>query len=163
MSDILKKIGDTLTDAGKTVGEKTKQAGTVAKLNAKIISSERSISESYTILGKYYYDTYKDNPDDEIAETVNAVTAAVDAIAELKSELLAIKGLVKCTKCGGECPFEDTFCGKCGAELEKPEPPAESEVEDCEEAEEAAESDAPNIVVVDGDENGSSETENSAE
>ena len=146
MSDIFKKIGDTLTDAGKTVGEKTKQAGTVAKLNAKIISSERSISESYSILGKYYYDTYKDNPDEEIAETVNAVTAAVDTIAELKSELLAIKGLVKCTKCGGECPFEDTFCGKCGAELEKPEPaPAEEEVEDFEEAEEV---EAPNIVVV---------------
>ena len=161
MSDILKKIGDTLTDAGKTVGEKTKQAGTVAKLNAKIISSERSISESYTILGKYYYDTYKDNPDEDIAETVNAVTAAIDAIAELKSEILAIKGLVKCTKCGGECPFEDTFCGKCGAELEKPEPPAE--VEDFEEAEEAAESGVPNIVVVDGDENGSSETEDNAE
>lgn len=146
MSDIFKKIGDTLTDAGKTVGEKTKQAGTVAKLNAKIISSERSISESYSILGKYYYDTYKDNPDEEIAETVNAVTAAVETIAELKSELLAIKGLVKCTKCGGECPFEDTFCGKCGAELEKPEPaPAEEEVEDFEETEEV---EAPNIVVV---------------
>lgn len=146
MSDIFKKIGDTLTDAGKTVGEKTKQAGTVAKLNAKIISSERSISESYSILGKYYYDTYKNNPDEEIAETVNAVTAAVETIAELKNELLALKGLVKCTKCGGECPFEDTFCGKCGAELEKPEPaPAEEAVEDFEETEEV---EAPNIVVV---------------
>lgn len=156
MSDIFKKIGDTLTDAGKTVGEKTKQAGTVAKLNAKIISSERSISESYSILGKYYYDTYKNNPDEEIAETVNAVTAAVETIAELKSELLALKGLVKCTKCGGECPAEDTFCGKCGAELEKPEPaPAEEAVEDFEETEEV---EAPNIVVVEG-----SDETNSAE
>ncbi|MCM1022955.1 MAG: hypothetical protein NC395_02710 [Prevotella sp.] len=145
MSDIFKKIGDTLTDAGKTVGEKTKQAGTVAKLNAKIISSERSISESYTILGKYYYDTYKNNPDEEIAETVNAVTAAIETIDELKGELLAIKGLVKCQKCGGECPFEDTFCGKCGAELEKPEPPAPAE--EPAETEEAAEEDIPNIVV----------------
>lgn len=162
MSDIFKKIGDTLTDAGKTVGEKTKQAGTIAKLNAKIISSEHSISDNYTILGKYYYDTYKDNPDEAIVETVNAVTAAVETIAELKSELLAIKGLVKCQKCGGECPFEDKFCGKCGAELEKPEPPAEDEVEDVEEAEEAAD-EVPNIVVVDGEENGNAETENNAE
>lgn len=156
MSDIFKKIGDTLSDAGKTVGEKTKQAGTVAKLNAKIISSERSISESYSILGKYYYDTYKNNPDEEIAETVNAVTAAIETVAELKSEILAIKGLVKCTNCGGECPFEDTFCGKCGAELEKPEPaPAEEAVEDFEDAEEV---EAPNIVVVeDSDETDSAE------
>lgn len=159
MSDIFKKIGDTLTDAGKTVGEKTKQAGTIAKLNAKIISSERSISESYSILGKYYYDTYKDNPDEEIAETVNAVTAAIDAISEIKSELLAIKGLVKCQKCGSECPFEDTFCGKCGAELEKPEPDPEEAVEDFEELDEAAEGDVPNIVVVED----SADPENSAE
>lgn len=150
MSDILKKIGDTLTDAGKTVGEKTKQVGSVAKINAKIISCEHSISENYSILGKYYYDTYKDNPDDEIAETVNAVTASIETIAELKSELLAIKGLIKCQKCGSECPFEDTFCGKCGAELEKPEP-VEEEVEESEEIGEATEDEVPNIVVVDGD------------
>ncbi len=150
MSDILKKIGDTLTDAGKTVGEKTKQVGSVAKINAQIISCDHSISENYSILGKYYYDTYKDNPDDEIAETVNAVTASIETIAELKSELLAIKGLIKCQKCGSECPFEDTFCGKCGAELEKPEP-VEEEVEESEEIGEAAEDEVPNIVVVDGD------------
>ncbi len=159
MSDILKKIGDTLTDAGKTVGEKTKQVGSVAKMNAKIISCEHSISENYAILGKYYYDTYKDNPAEEIADTVNAVTASIETIAELKSELLAIKGLVKCQKCGSECPFEDTFCGKCGAELEKPEPAEEEEVEEFEEIDEAAEEEVPNIVVVDGD----SSDENTAE
>ncbi|MGN0674631.1 MAG: hypothetical protein ACI4KG_02685 [Oscillospiraceae bacterium] len=136
MSDIFKKIGETITETGKTVGEKTKQAGNVAKLNAKIISSERSISENYTVIGKYYYDTYKDNPDAEIAEAVNAVTASIETIAEMKSQLLAIKGLVKCGKCGAECPFEDSFCGKCGAVLEKPEPAAEEVPEAADEAEE---------------------------
>ncbi len=129
MSDIFKKIGDTITETGKTVGEKTKQVGNVAKLNAKIISSEHSISDNYTIIGKYYYDTYKNNPDEEIAETVNAVTASIETIAQLKSELLAIKGLVKCQSCGNECPYEDSFCGKCGAALEKPEPASESDEE----------------------------------
>lgn len=129
MSDIFKKIGDTITETGKTVGEKTKQVGNAAKLNAKIISSEHSISDNYTIIGKYYYDTYKNNPDEEIAETVNAVTASIETIAQLKSELLAIKGLVKCHSCGNECPYEDSFCGKCGAALEKPEPVSESDEE----------------------------------
>ncbi len=144
MSDILKKIGDTITETGKTVGEKTKQVGNVAKLNARIISAERSISENYSTIGKYYYDAYKNNPDEEIAETVNAVTASIETIAQLKSELLAIKGLVKCKNCGNDCPFEDSFCGKCGAALEKPEPAEEEaeeteEIEAIEEAEEASE------------------------
>ena len=127
MSDIFKKIGDTITETGKTVGEKTKQVSSVAKLNAKIISSEHSISDNYTILGKYYYDTYKDNPAEEVAETVNSITASLETIADMKSQILAIKGMVKCQDCGAECPFDDTFCGKCGAKLEKPEPPVEEE------------------------------------
>lgn len=128
MSDIFKKIGDTITETGKTVGEKTKQVSSVAKFNAKIIASEHSVSDNYTILGKYYYDTYKENPADEVAETVNSITASLETIADMKSQILAIKGMVKCQDCGAECPFEDTFCGKCGAKLEKPEPPAEEEV-----------------------------------
>ena len=127
MSDIFKKIGDTITETGKTVGEKTKQVSSVAKFNAKIISSEHSISDNYTILGKYYYDTYKDNPAEEVAETVNSITASLETIADMKSQILAIKGMVKCQDCGAECPFDDTFCGKCGAKLEKPEPPVEEE------------------------------------
>lgn len=127
MSDIFKKIGDTITETGKTVGEKTKQVSSVAKFNAKIIASEHSVSDNYTILGKYYYDTYKENPADEVAETVNSITASLETIADMKSQILAIKGMVKCQDCGAECPFEDTFCGKCGAKLEKPEPPAEEE------------------------------------
>lgn len=137
MSDIFKKIGETLSETGKTVGEKTKQVGNVAKLNAKIISSEHSVSDGYTSLGKYYYDTYKDNPDEAVAETVNNITASLDTIAEMKSQILAIKGMVRCTACGAECPFEDSFCGKCGAELEKPEPPAEELPEETEVIEEA--------------------------
>ena len=127
MSDIFKKIGDTISETGKTVGEKTKQVSSVAKFNAKIISSEHSVSYNYTILGKYYYDTYKDNPADEVAETVNSITASLETIADMKSQILAIKGMVKCQDCGAECPFEDTFCGKCGAKLEKPEPPVDEE------------------------------------
>ena len=73
MSDIIKKITDTITETGKNVGEKTKQVGNTAKLNAKIIASERSISESYTLIGKYYYDMYKDNPDAELIELVKDI------------------------------------------------------------------------------------------
>ncbi len=140
MSDIFKKIGDTITETGKTVGEKTKQVGNTAKLNARIISAERSISDNYTIIGKYYYEKHKNEPDEDIAETVNAVTASIEAIESYKSELLAIKGLVKCQNCGNECPCENSFCGKCGAAIEKPEP-EDTEMQETEEltADEAAE------------------------
>ena len=141
MSDFFKKVGETISETGKSVSEKTKQVGNVAKLNAKIIASEHSISENYTILGKYYYDTYKDNPDEAVAETVNAVTASIDTIAEMKAQLLAAKGLVKCVECGAGCPTEDDFCGKCGAKLIKPEPAPEEDEAVSEEIEEIEASD----------------------
>ena len=136
MSDFFKKVGETITETGKSVSEKTKQVGNVAKLNAKIIASEHSISENYVILGKYYYDNYKNNPDEAVAETVNSVTASIDTIEEMRTQLLAAKGLVKCVQCGASCPSEDDFCGKCGAKLVKPEPPVEEEeIEEIEEIE----------------------------
>lgn len=145
MSDILKKISETITETGKSVSEKTKQVGNAAKLNAKIISSEHSIGENYIVLGKYYYDTYKDNPDDDVAETVNAVTASIDAISEMKAQLLAIKGLVKCVNCGAECPCDDDYCGKCGTKLVKPEPVVEEEEAETP-AEETDEAETPEIT-----------------
>ncbi|MGN0586152.1 MAG: hypothetical protein ACI4JF_02610 [Oscillospiraceae bacterium] len=142
MNDVVEKISKAITDTGKAVSEKTKQVGSAAKLNAKIISSEHTVSENYTILGKYYYDTYKDNPDEGAAESVNAITAALESIEEMKAQILALRGAVKCNSCGAECPFENNFCGKCGAALEKPEP-----------VEEEPEEEAPaEVVVVDAEE-----------
>lgn len=127
MNDVFEKISKTITDTGKAVSEKTKQVGEAAKLNAKIVSSEHTVSENYTILGKFYYDNYKNNPDEGAVEAVNSITAALDAIDEMKAQLLSLKGAVKCTACGAECPIENNFCGKCGAALEKPEAPTEEE------------------------------------
>ena len=127
MNEFFGKLSKNITDTSKVVTEKTKQVSEVAKLNAKITSSENTISTNYTILGKYYYETFKENPAEEVTEACNAITAANDAIASMKAQLLSIKGLVKCTACGAECPIDNNFCGKCGAALEKPEPAVEEE------------------------------------
>ncbi len=122
MNDIFEKIGKTITETGKVVGEKTKQVGDIAKLNAKIIAAEHSISDNYFILGKFCYKKFKDSPDEEIAEVINGITASFESIAEMKAQLLSIKGVVKCQSCGSEAPVENDFCGKCGTKLVKPEP-----------------------------------------
>lgn len=128
MNEFFEKISKNITDTGKVVTEKTKQVSESAKLNSKIVSSENTISTNYTILGKYYYENFKETPAEEVAEACNAITAANEAIVTMKAQLLSIKGLVKCTACGAECPIDNNFCGKCGAALEKPEPaPAEEE------------------------------------
>lgn len=130
MNDIFEKISKTITETGKVVGEKTKQVSDIARLNARIISAERSISDNYTILGKYYYDSFKDDPATEITEIVNSITASLKSITDMRATILSIKGAVKCQNCGIEVSLENDYCGKCGALLEKPEPDCE-EVADC--------------------------------
>ena len=127
ISNVTKVASEKAKQAATVVSEKTNQVSEIAKLNGKITMSEHTISTNYTILGKYYYDTYKDNPDDGASEAVNNITAALDSIEEMKAQILSIKGAVKCKNCGAECPVDFNFCSKCGTELEKPEPPVEEE------------------------------------
>lgn len=137
MNDVIEKISKTISETGKVVSEKTKLVGESARLNSKIISKEGVVRSNYSAIGEFYYNKYKDAPDEDIAETVKETTEALVAIDEMKAQLLSLKGAVKCTECGAECPIENAFCGHCGAKLVKPEPPKEEEV--AEEASEAAE------------------------
>jgi hypothetical protein len=127
MSEVFSRIRTTIADTGKAVGEKTKQVSESAKLNAKIVTAEHTVTENYTLLGKFYYENCKDHPDEAAEEYVNSITAALDSIKEMKAQILSLKGAVKCGVCGCECPIEYNFCGKCGSVLEKPEFPEENE------------------------------------
>lgn len=135
MNDVIEKISKTISETGKVVSEKTKLVGETAKLNSRIISKEGIVRTNYSAIGEFYYNKYKDAPDAEIADTVNELTEALDSIAEMKAQILSLKGAVKCVECGAECPIENSFCGHCGAKLVKPEPPKEEEPEEAEQTE----------------------------
>ena len=42
-----------------------------------------------------------------------------DRLAEIEVELLKISGKIHCANCGEVNSTESSFCGKCGARLEK--------------------------------------------
>lgn len=127
MNDVIEKISKTISETGKVVSEKTKLVGETARLNSKILSKEGVVRSNYSAIGEFYYNKYKDAPDEDIAETINDTTAALNAIDEMKAQLLSLKGAVKCVECGAECPIDNSYCGHCGAKLVKPEPPKEEE------------------------------------
>lgn len=130
MNEIFDKIGKTITEASQAVGEKTKFVTDIAKLNCRISTLEHSLLQSYAELGKEYFANNKDNPAENVAELVNEIKAAIETIAEMKAQLLSIKGVVACQECGAENSIDNNFCGKCGAKLEKPEPPVEEKADE---------------------------------
>ena len=86
---MFEKFAETINNAGKAVGEKTKLGTDVVKANFKISSEERAINELYLEIGKTYYDNNLDNP---CCETMKEL---FDKVSEKKASIEALKEHVR--------------------------------------------------------------------
>ena len=102
---MFEKFAETINNAGKAVGEKTKLGTDVVKANFKISS-------------------------EELFDKVSEKKASIEA---LKEHVRKIKGVLLCQNCGAEVDAENDYCGKCGTKIEKPEPVEEAPAEETEE------------------------------
>lgn len=150
---MFEKIAETLNTTGKVVSEKAKMGTDIAKINFKITSEERELTELYEKVGRIYYKTCKSSPaDSESAAVFAEISQKLESVKELRAQLRSIKKTIECTNCGAECAAEDDFCSKCGTKLEKPAPaPAETSC-GCGCAEAPAESSDIKVEVVDDNE-----------
>lgn len=151
---MFERFQKTVTDAGKTIGEKTKQGSDIAKAKLKISSEERALTDLYYEIGKTYYENNSDNPCcDTMKELFEKVAEKAALIESLKAQVRTLKGVVVCESCGADVPLENDFCGKCGAKIVRPEPVIEEAAEEIIDHEAAEEKDAGidiEIKVADG-------------
>lgn len=120
---MFEKIVETISSTGKVVGEKTKQGTDIVKSNLKITAEERELNDIFLEIGKLYYKNHSENPCcDQMKELFDKVSEKTALIEDLKNKVRSIKGVVVCTSCGAEVGDDNSFCGKCGAKIEKPEP-----------------------------------------
>ena len=141
--DFFNKVGSTISSKSKDVTKKAKEIAEIAKLTGQIAEKEESIKGAYIELGKYVYESQKEDAQEEVAEKFAVIDAAVEEIEGLKREVRKLKGRQECPDCGKEVSYSAAFCSYCGAKLPEPEPEEvveEGEVtEVTEEAAEAAE------------------------
>ena len=107
-----------LTNAGKDMAKKTKELADITKLNLQISSEEDNIKNKYIEIGKLYYELFSSNPDEKFAELCSSITESMNKISALKEQILEIKGVKKCPKCGAEIAFSAVFCSACGTKIE---------------------------------------------
>ena len=140
--DMFENFVETLTNTGKNGGE-------FVKLNYKVLSAQKALDDLYNQIGRLFVEENGATcTEGEIGELTQQAAAKAVEIETLKAQLRLIRGVVVCENCGAEVDAENDYCGKCGAKLVKPEPPAE------EPAEEEAVDDEATVeveVVVDGD------------
>ncbi len=109
-------VKNTIVSAGKEVGDKAKEASSVAKIKLDIRAKEDFLQKQYAELGRMYYVAHKDEEVPE-QECFASISEAIDEIKSLTDEMLVTQGAVICPKCGAKQPKDHTYCEACGEKL----------------------------------------------
>lgn len=117
--DFFQKIGNTLSNTGKDIAEKTKKMSDTSKLNHEITKQQEAIDKTYSQIGKLYFEKYSNLDCPELKELCNSITEANSKIESYKKEITQIKGLINCPKCKNQVSTSATFCGNCGYNLKE--------------------------------------------
>lgn len=85
--DLSKKF----TDVSRVVTRKAKEMTDVGGLKIQIADEKRKVSKLYENLGRKYFEIYKDAPQEEMADLVNQVKAALEKVDSLEDEILKVE------------------------------------------------------------------------
>ena len=119
MANIFKKI----KKKGNEAVQKAQNASKISKISNLIQSELTSQENVYTEIGRQYYAAAKANS--ELREPFNqlflSIAQSCDKVASYQAEILKIKNVKQCPKCGRECSFDSVFCAGCGLQLPQEE------------------------------------------
>ncbi|QOR33704.1 zinc ribbon domain-containing protein [Clostridium sp. 'deep sea'] len=114
---------DFLRNVTKDIGKMSGQLVETTKLSAKINSEENKIRKIYTELGEQMYKDFQHGESFKEPYMVmfSDISIIKSNIAQLRKELLDVKGVVLCKNCGQEVKRDVTFCAKCGSRMDETE------------------------------------------
>jgi len=127
LDDVGKKIAQTSKDAAQKVKDITE----TVKLNGLISDEESRIKDLFAQIGNAYYETYGSAPEQKFLEYVAGINAAKAKIADCKEQIGQLKGIVKCSKCGGDVQPGVPFCTGCGNKIEQVAAPGAGKCSAC--------------------------------
>jgi len=100
--EIKQKTGETAEhiaaksiELAKTAAEKTKLVARISKLKTDVISERDALRRSYLELGKLYYEKFKDDPDEAVADNCRKIASSLAVIAQCKDEIGQCKAVLK--------------------------------------------------------------------
>lgn len=119
---------DELKNKAKNVANKaadrTKDAAELVKINVAIAGEQKEIDKNYRAIGEWFVSEYEGEIPEAVRETVEAVNASKEKIAELEAskpvkeepaEEEEESAGKKCPICGAES--DSKFCPQCGAPM----------------------------------------------
>ncbi len=85
------KLAEKSVELAKSTAEKTKQLSAIARLNAEIMSEKENIKKAQLQIGKTYYELFREQPAEELAEYCIKIDAANEAIAAKQEQIKRLK------------------------------------------------------------------------
>lgn len=111
--DFFKKVSDG-------VSQKATDVSATMRLNSQIKNDEEEMNRTLKSLGETYYNNVKQGTDGDYAAMIARVDELKADIASCKEQLIDLKGMIQCPKCGAELEKGARFCVQCGYELPVP-------------------------------------------
>lgn len=121
----LDNIGKTMSKAGQSIAQKSKDVVDTAKLNSAISDEQKKITTAYEQIGKLYVERHSDSPEPDFVEYLDAIKASEAAIEECQQKLKDLKGVTLCPACGAEVNADSMFCPSCGNRMHTEQPKAQ--------------------------------------
>jgi len=110
-------IGKKIAQTGQGAAQKAKNMAETVKLNSMVSDEEKRINNAFIQIGKTYYETYGNSPDQLFIQLINGINDSKAKIVSYYEQINKIKGIVRCQKCGGEVPYNSLFCSSCGSPM----------------------------------------------
>ena len=85
------ELSKKLTDVSRVVTRKAKEITDVGGLKIQIADEKRKVNKLYENLGRKYFEIYKDDPQEEVAELVNQIKEALEKVDSLEDEILKVE------------------------------------------------------------------------
>lgn len=116
-------LGDQISAFGKKSYGKAKDLSESARLSAMVSEEERTVSDIYYQIGRLYASNHKADYEACFAELFARLAKSEDNIQRYKQQIMDLRGVQRCDRCGTEVPKGSQFCSACGAPV-KPFVPA---------------------------------------
>ena len=119
-------LWENLSRKASMVAEKAvqqaKDLSEQVKLRGQIADEEKTITDSYTQIGKQYAELHPEDYEEVFAGWFAAIENAQRRAEVLRGQLRDLKGVALCPGCGAEVAADASFCSACGAPMPKEEP-----------------------------------------
>lgn len=98
---------------------KAKDLGEISRLNGEIAIREAHRKECFTVMGEKYYESLKNGTIPDCVVLYREIDNIEKELEHLRREILKLRKVMICPKCGSRLTSVGAFCPVCGTELMK--------------------------------------------